>query len=121
MTYEATLNEFWNGFGIPAYPTDNVPSDAKLPYMTYETVYPSYDSQAYGVVNIYNRGDRLTAINKKARQIRDYISRGGVQIPYENGTIWIQKGSPEQVNPVTDNNIKHRMLNITYTLNVKEI
>lgn len=32
------LYAFWSGFGIPAYLTDSVPSDAAYPYITYEAV-----------------------------------------------------------------------------------
>ena len=32
------LYAFWSGFGLPAYLTDSVPSDAQYPYITYEAV-----------------------------------------------------------------------------------
>lgn len=116
MTAEAALYQFWSGFGINAYPTTAVPDDTVFPWLTYEVQTGFFGDGELGIaVNLYYYTDSEKEPNLKAKEIADAIGQGGVQIPYDDGTIWIKRGTPWCINLVdnTDRTIKRRQLNVT--------
>lgn len=122
MTYESRLKEFYNGFGIPAYPVTSVPDDAALPYLTYEVPYGNLDENVGGTVNIYYHTDSEGIPNSKATQIKKSIGSGH-SLRFDDGVVILYKGSPEQINMnfQDDNTTKLRVLNIEYQIIRKEL
>lgn len=113
MTKEAALHSFWSSFGLTAYEENSVPSDAELPYLTYETRTDERFGQAAIAVNVWYRTESWSIPNSKARQITDVIGGGGHIIPCDNGGIWIYLGSPA-VTSLTDSDttIKRKYINV---------
>lgn len=76
----AALYQFWSGFGIPAYLSDAVPSDAELPYITFEVV--SGAALTDTVLTAFNWNRRTNNANVERAAMMDAIA---MAIP-EDGT-----------------------------------
>lgn len=108
--YEA-LHDFFNGFGIVGYPVGGVPDEVNLPYLTYER---RFGKKVNIVVHLYYYTRSESIPNEKAEEICESCRHGGKQVPYENGTIWINTGDPEWFAAESENNtVKHRIINLT--------
>ena len=89
------LYDFYSQFGLPAYTTDNVPDDAKLPYLTYWFYDSDWDTPATHYVQIYMRTNSNVELLTKADEIKDAIGTGKsilcgdgyVVLHYENAQI----------------------------------
>lgn len=120
MTKTAALYDFFQSFGIPFYPTTSVPDDVIFPYGTYEPVTASWgDGEQNITVNLWYYTESEAIPNAKVDEISKYIGLGGVQIPCDEGTIWIKKGMPfsQNIFDSTAPGIKRRYLNITAEFN----
>lgn len=87
-------HSFWEQFGVPVYDAHSVPDDARMPYITYELSTDTFDYAIALTTSIWTRNtswkqsyDILNLIEKK-------ILNGGVNVPYEGGTIWITSANP---------------------------
>lgn len=87
-------DNFWNSFGLNAYDEGSVPDDAKLPYITYSAGIDDFDHPMSLTASIWYRSKSWKDITLKAEEISSEISRGGRTVSYDDGVIWIQKGSP---------------------------
>lgn len=116
MTETQALHNFWNGFGLKAYPSTSVPEDTTFPWLTYEVQTSHFGSQPVNVaVNLWYHTDSEAIPNAKAKEIADEIGFGGVTVPCDNGVLWIKRGAPWCINLAdeTDISIKRRQLNVT--------
>lgn len=116
MTKSQALFEFFNSFGLKAYPTTAVPDDAVFPWITYENnIGNAGDAQISCAVNLYYYTDSEADPNAKAEEIAQAIGRGGKLIRYDDGSIWIKRGSPWclALPDQNDSTIKRRSINIT--------
>jgi len=123
MTKNAALYEFFSSFGIPAYPHTAVPDDAKMPYITYDTLIAAFgDAPVSLTVNVWYYTESEALPNAMVDRIAKAITNGGVQIPCDGGTMWITKGSPfaQSVADDSDKNIKRRYLNIDVEFNTTD-
>lgn len=114
MKADAALHEFFNKFGIPAYPNTAVPDDAKMPYITYDLAISYFDEGEINVgVSVWYKTESESIPTEKAMEIGEEIGRSGNVIPIDNGYIWIKRGTPFcQAVADEDNSIKRRYLNI---------
>lgn len=114
MTKEAAIHSFWSKFGLPAYEENSVPSEATLPYLTYEVRTDEMFGQVATAVSVWYRSESWSIPNAKARQITDVIGGGGIIIPCDGGGIWIRLGSPAvmSLTESTDITIKRKYLNV---------
>lgn len=112
MNKYASIYNFFNSFSIPFYVNTNVPNDAQYPYGTYENVTGSEFEQASVTVRLYYYSTKESEINAKADEIAKRIGYGGIQIPCENGCIWITRGTPfcQAIKDDSDTNIKSRYI-----------
>lgn len=115
----SALYTFFSGFGIQAYTTNNVPSDAVLPYMTYDfAVGKTLSSTPLGA-RLWWEGTLPRAMLEKCDEIQKRIGTG-IQLQCGNGYIWLYPGDPF-AQPVADEDdrISTLYLNITaqYDLN----
>ena len=115
MTKAAAIYQFWNSFGLTAYEENTVPDDADFPYITYQLVTDSFDYEIPLTASIWYRSESWTAINAKAEEVSQKISRGGKIIPCDGGAIWMKRGQPfaQSMGDESDNLIKRKYLNIT--------
>lgn len=114
MTKEQALHNFFSEFGVPAYLDTSVPSNADLPYITYNYAISSIGHPVYTTANLWYRGTSELPINAKAHEISEVVTRGGVFILCDDGGIWITRGSP-WCQPVGDSDptIRRRLFNFT--------
>ena len=115
MTKAATIYQFWNSFGLTAYEENSVPDDATFPYITYQLVTDSFEREIPLAASIWYISESWTAINAKAEEISQKISRGGKIIPCDGGAIWLKRGQPfaQSMGDESDDLIKRKYLNIT--------
>ena len=100
MTKAAAIYQFWSSFGLTAYEENNVPSDAPLPYISYQ-----YVSGKFGYE---------VAMNAKVEEIGAFIDNMKKTIKIDNGRIRIHCGDP-WCNTMADQNdpaVKAKILNI---------
>lgn len=114
MTKTEALYQFFNGFGITAYPTNSVPKDTVFPWLTYEpSMGNAGDPDQASVINLYYYSESEKDINAKAEAISESIGLGGKTISHDDGLIWIKRGTPWCI-PIVENDmkLKRRQLNI---------
>ena len=92
MDKAQALNGFWSSFGLACYDEQTVPDNAVLPYITYETITDSLDNRLRLTGSLWYRSRSWEDITDKAQDIADYIGPGGVNLPYEGGSLWITRG-----------------------------
>lgn len=116
MTTGEALYNFFNSFGITAYPTTSVPDDVVFPYMTYD-YYDGFFGDAEQSITaslwFYTTSELIP--NKKADEIAVAIGRGGKVVACDSGAIWLKRGEPwcNALLDDGDTSIKRRLLNIT--------
>ena len=115
MTKAAAIYQFWNSFGLTAYEENTVPHDAVFPYITYQLVTDSFGLEIQITASLWYRSESWTAINAKAEEISQKISRGGKIISCDGGAIWLKRGQPfaQSMGDESNDLIKRKYLNIT--------
>ena len=115
MTKAAAIYQFWSGFGLTAYEENSVPDDAAFPYITYQLVTHSFDSEVATTASLWYRSESWAGINAKTEAISQKISRGGKIISCDGGAIWLKRGQPfaQNMGDESDDLIKRKYLNIT--------
>lgn len=115
MTGPGAIYAFLASFGIAAYTSASVPEDAEMPYLTYDLATDSFEEGEVALaVSLWYRTSSEAEPNAKAEEIRRAIGRGGRVIRYDDGAVWVKRGSP-WCQSVTDedNTVKRRYINIT--------
>ena len=115
MTKAAAIYQFWSGFGLTAYEENSVPEDAAFPYVTYQLVTDSFDSEVAATASLWYRGESWKEANAKVEEISSAIGRGGKIIKCDGGRIWIKRGQPfaQNMGDESDDLIKRKYLNLT--------
>mgnify|MGYP004696397443 CR=1 FL=1 len=115
MTADKALNQFFNSFGIPAFPETAVPDEQEMPYITYPFAFSRFDDLPVNLtVYLWYKTESEATPTAKGMEIINTIGRGGCTVEVDGGYIWLTTGSPA-LRPVQDedNSIKRRALNIT--------
>lgn len=94
MDREQALNAFWNSFGVKAYDVNTVPDNAPDKKIAYEVVISDLNNPVPCTVYLYDRSISWKGVTDLLHLIDARLKNGGVQIPYDNGCIWICKASP---------------------------
>lgn len=94
MTKEQALHSFWSQFGLKAYDENTVPDNAKLPYITYETQTGSFGDVISLSASLWYLGKSWKDITEKAEQINKKLGLGGNIISFDDGALWITRGTP---------------------------
>lgn len=114
MTKEAALYQFFNSFGIPAYPSSAVPDDAVFPWLTYDAPIGSFDDGEMSITaNLWYYGESESKPNEKAREIAERIGYGGIKLRVDGGYIEIKRILSRPLVDENNVNIKRRYLDIT--------
>lgn len=93
------LNEFWNGFGIPAYMVNTVPDEqpdgkpTEPPYITYSIVETEPLEAATHYAQVFYRGAALAALLSKVDEIKEAIGTGAI-IKCNGGYVVLRPASP---------------------------
>jgi len=116
MTPEAAIFQFLSGFGIPAYASSSVPSDATFPYLTYDLIEGEWQGGEVNMpVNVWYRTESESEPNAKVREMFVAIGQGGRIVRCDGGMLWVKRGSP-WMQAVTiegeDEKVKRRYVNI---------
>jgi hypothetical protein len=108
------LYTFFSGFGLDAYPENTVPDEAQLPYITYQIAIPEWENPVALYARVWYRSTSFAAISAKVGEIDSAIGPGAV-VPFEDGAIWLYKGTPfAQFMPMDgDPNLKCMYLNMS--------
>ena len=114
MDKSQALNSFWSSFGLPAYDVNSVPTDAAMPYITYETAVDSIESVLNLQGNIWYRQISWADASKKADEISEYLyGIWPVTKKIDGGRMFITKGTPfAQRMGDDDDMIKRIVINI---------
>lgn len=94
MNKYQTWEAFWNSFEIPAYDETSVPDDAVPPYITYESAFDDLGEPLGLTASVYYRSTNWKAISSKVAEIETRLKRGGAQVRYDSGSLWITKARP---------------------------
>ena len=115
MTKGAALQSFFDRI-MTSYAASAVPDDATLPYLTYELLTSAWNGGEVGLtVNMWFRTTSEKEPNAAVDKLSKAIGLGGVQIPCDDGVIWLKRGSPwaQSLTDETDKTIKRRYINVT--------
>jgi len=112
MTKGQALQSFWSGFGIPAYDgTVVIPSDASMPYITYEAQTDSFESTLVLSASLWYYSESWADIEAKTQQIAQHIvTQNPPAIPIDGGRMYITKGEPFAQRMSDENPIIRRMV-----------
>lgn len=89
------IQNFWSGFGWPAYDENSVPEDAGYPRITYEVQTDSLDNIVLLSASLWDRSTSWEKISKKADQIAsEIVHMSPPAIRIAGGGLYISKGSP---------------------------
>ncbi len=115
MTKAGAIYDFWNSFGLTTYEENTVPTDAKFPYITYQLVTDSFGREVQMTASIWYRNSSWLEANAKVEDISSAIGMGGVRLNFDNGAIWLKRGSPfaQNMGDDSDNLIKRKYLNLS--------
>ena len=115
MTKGAALQSFFDSI-MTSYAASSVPGDATLPYLTYELITSAWGGGEVGLtVNMWFRTTSEKEPNLYVEKLSKAIGLGGVQLPCDDGVIWLKRGSPwaQSLTDATDKTIKRRYINVT--------
>ena len=101
MTKSQALYNFWAGFGIPALDEQSAYDEQTLeelqigyPYLSFESAVGEFGEPVALSADLWYRSTTWRDIEAKAEQIANAIGLGGVTVPYDDGVVWITRGSP---------------------------
>lgn len=97
MNSAQALHQFWSGFGWKAYDQATVPSgdfSPEMPRITYEVAMSELGYPVSLSASLWDRSFSWVTVSEKAKAISDSLGRGGVLVPFDDGAMWIVRGSP---------------------------
>lgn len=114
MTALQALHNFWSSFKLPAYEATTVPDNTPFPYITYEAGEDFFDQTVASSASLWYNSPSWVEVVKKEMEIAEAITRGGKIINFDDGSIWIKRGSPwaQRLSDSTDTMIRRMVLNI---------
>ena len=116
MTKDASIQSFFESFGLPAFPSTSVPTSGdekpNFPYITYTMPTDSALGKVVASASVYYRSESWTALNQKVHDISEAVG-AGITIKCDEGAVIIRKGTPfaQPLGDDSDNMIKRKVLN----------
>ena len=112
MNKAQTINSFWNSFKIPAYDMYSVPTDAQMPYITYEYAEDNFDNVVILSASLWYKSTSWVGVMGKAAEIAEDIGNGKI-LKTDEGYIYIARGTPfMQRLSDTDDTIRRIYINV---------
>lgn len=115
MNKSQAIFTFLEGFGLPVYDATSVPTEAKLPYITYSLSTGSLgDGDIIINPSLWYRTESNRLPDTKVEEISAAIGSGGRVITITDGAVWIKRGSPfsQSMGDGNDLLVKRRYLNL---------
>jgi hypothetical protein len=114
MDKAQAINEFWNGFDIPAYDENSVPDNAEMPYLTYNVSTGKLDEFIGLQANLYYRSTSWKDITLKGQEIEKAFQYGNILIGLDNGYLCLRQGQPfaQRLAEENDRAIKRLYINL---------
>lgn len=113
------LHHFWSSFQIPAIDEQSAYDEKTLedlnidfPYITYEVATDSFDEPVAIGADVWYRSTSWAEATAKAQQIENAIGRGGKLVAYDEGALWITRGSPFTQRLAAENGYDVRRIHI---------
>lgn len=117
MDAQQTMQNFWSGFGVPAYDENSVPDDQYkvFPHITYDVVIGDTMDETAMSASIWTRSSQWISAIQLYDAVNDALNNGGVILPCDGGGLWIKKGSPwaQRLGDASDGSVKRIFMNIT--------
>lgn len=118
MTKNAVIHNFFQGFGLDAYPNTSAPTGRdrpSFPYLTYSVNTDWWDGRLGVTASVWYRSESWTALNAKVDEISQAIG-SGVTLECDEGGIIVRKGSPwaQTLGDDTDNMVKRKVLTFEF-------
>lgn len=120
MTKMQALYSFFSSFGIPAYEENSIYSAdvaLPLPYITYNVSTASFLSGDIPIsASIWYRSTSWKDISDKSDEVSNALANGGIQIPCDDGFVWLKKSNgtfAQMTGDPSDSFIKRVILNIS--------
>lgn len=114
MDKAQAVNAFWNSFGLIAYDVNSVPTDAQMPYITYDFSSDEMDFPVLLSASVWYRSMSWVGIESKAKEIETRLEDGGELLKIDGGYVWITKAHPfrQRMNDPSDDMIKRYYINV---------
>lgn len=117
MNKTEALYHFYSGFGLQAI-EENVLLDSNelmFPFLTYSVLTDGFGSEISLNCSLWYRGTSWISADEKAEEISRYIGQSGILLDFDDGKIWIKRGSPfaQNMSDDSDDLIKRKIINIT--------
>lgn len=119
MTKAEALHTFMASLGWDAY-ANQAPAGAAFPYLVYEQNIGGWlDDKIPTTVTLWDYSDSYKPILDMCEALTDKVTMGGVNVPYDGGTITIRRDGAFQAAAVesSDDKIKGRYVNLTLEYN----
>jgi hypothetical protein len=99
MTEMEAIYGFWSDFSIPAFEKHAVPTKENegapdYPYLTFEWKTDPFGSPVSLTASLWYRSPSYEDVENKKKEIFERIGRGGIFLPYMDGTIWLKRREP---------------------------
>ena len=88
------LHSFWSSFGLKAYDESTMSPTVAFPYLTYNVVKGSFNEPIAMSASLWYKDTSWADITKKAHEIEVAIGRRGKAVPYDDGVLWVKRGTP---------------------------
>ena len=95
----AALKAYWSGFNLPAYEESTVPTNAVMPYITYEAAIGSLNGEIPLSASLWYRGTSWAPIMQKVTEIEPYIDR---QVKIDGGYLKVRRNENNFAQPMSD-------------------
>ena len=94
MDKEQALHQFWSSFGVVAYDENTVPEGAELPRITYSVSISEFGQNTALTASVWDRSTSWKSVTDISHLIAKKLYNGGYMMKYNNGMMWIRKGTP---------------------------
>lgn len=109
------LNEFWNGFDLPAYTVSSIPDEITTPYITYSLVETEPLSAGTHYAQVWYRDTSNAALLAKVDEIKTAVG-SGVRIDCDGGYVVLRPSTPF-VQLMIDANPENRYAYLSFQIN----
>lgn len=115
MDKQQAIYTFWKeATGLACYDDSAIPEDAKLPYVTYETMIDSLDNEVAPTGTIWMRTASWAPLDSILSSLETYIGRGKL-IPMDSGVMLVNRGNPfaQRTNDEIERSVKGYLINLS--------
>lgn len=109
-------DEFWNGFGIPAYDENTVKDGLEMPYITYQAVSSGMGNVNMITASLWYRSKSWREISNKTDEIAKAINEMPPAIEIDGGRYKVRlpeyMAFAQRMSELDDANVRRMVLNV---------